>query len=59
MPKAPKGPKGKPPTAPKSRKIPRKQPEDPIALGVQIMREATHRDIGDTADKITRAPKKR
>jgi hypothetical protein len=41
MPKASKGPKGKPPTAPKSTKLPRKLPDDPIARGVAIMREAT------------------
>jgi hypothetical protein len=37
MPKAPK----KPPTPPKSTKLPRKLPDDPIARGVAIMREAT------------------
>lgn len=59
MPKAPTGPKkSKPPVPPKSTKLPRKLPEDPIARGVAIMREATERDVGDTADKITRAPKK-
>jgi len=54
MPKAPKAP---PP--PKSKKLPRKLPEDPIARGVAIMREATEREVGDAADKITRAPKKK
>ena len=44
---------------PKSKKLPRKRPDDPIAVGVQIMREATGQDIGDTADEITRAKKKR
>lgn len=32
---------------PKSAKLPRKLPEDPIARGVAIMREATERDVGD------------
>jgi len=40
MPKMPTGPK-KPPAPPKSTKLPRKLPEDPIARGVAIMREAT------------------
>ena len=53
----PKGSKDKQP--PKSTKLPRKLPEDPIARGVAIMREATGQDVGDTADKITRAKKKR
>ena len=41
MPKTPTAPKRKPPTAPKSTKLPRKLPDDPIARGVAIMREAT------------------
>lgn len=41
MPKVPDGPKRKPPSAPKSTKLPRKLPDDPIARGVAIMREAT------------------
>lgn len=45
------------PKLPKSKKLSRKLPEDPIARGVAIMREATERAIGDTADEITRAPK--
>jgi hypothetical protein len=52
MPKAPK--------PPKSKKLPRKLPEDPVSRAVSIMREATKQDaVGDTADKITRAPKKK
>jgi hypothetical protein len=39
MPKTPTGPK--PPAPPKSTKLPRKLPDDPIARGVAIMREAT------------------
>jgi hypothetical protein len=31
----------KPPAPPKSTKLPRKLPDDPIARGVAIMREAT------------------
>ena len=50
----PKGPK-----PPKSTKLPRKLPEDPVARAMAIMREATARHEGDTADKITRAKKKR
>ena len=41
MPKKPQAPKGKPPVPPKSKKLPRKLPDDPIARGVAIMREAT------------------
>jgi hypothetical protein len=50
----------KAPQPPKSKKLPRKLPDDPIALGVAIMREATktNEEVGNTADKITRAPKK-
>jgi hypothetical protein len=62
MPKGPSGQKreaAKPPVPPKSKKLPRKLPDDPIARGVAIMREATERDAGDLGDKITRAPKKR
>lgn len=33
--------KGKSPIPPKSTKLPRKLPDDPIARGVAIMREAT------------------
>ena len=51
MPKAPKPPKPK--------KRPRKLAEHPVAHGVAITREATEQEIGDTADKITRARKKR
>ena len=39
MPKTPTGPKR--PAPPKSTKLPRNLPEDPIARGVAIMREAT------------------
>lgn len=39
MTKAPKKPKA--PVPPKSKKLPRKLPDDPIARGVAIMREAT------------------
>jgi len=41
MPKAPQGWKRKAPYAPKSKKLPRNLPDDPIARGVAIMREAT------------------
>ena len=40
MPKKSQDPKGKPPVPPKSTKLPRKLPEDPIARGVAVMREA-------------------
>ena len=46
-------------TSPNSKKLPRKLPEDPVARAMAIMREATGVEVGDTADKITRAPKKR
>jgi len=50
----------KAPQASKSKKLPRKLPEDPVSRAVSIMRTATKQDqIGDTADKITRAPKKK
>jgi len=42
MPKTPTGSK-KPPAPPKSTKLPRKLPDDPIARGVAIMREATEK----------------
>jgi len=54
MPKGLQGPK-----PPKSKKLPRNLPEDPVSSAVHIMREATNQDVGDIADKITRAPKKR
>ncbi len=41
MPKRPQG--QNPPVPPKSTKLPRKLPEDPIARGVAIMREATEK----------------
>jgi hypothetical protein len=47
----------KAPDPPKSKKLPRKLPEDPVARAMAIMREATGVEIGDTADKITRATK--
>ena len=43
MPKVPSRPKRKPPVPPKSTKLPRKLPDDPIARGVAIMREATEK----------------
>jgi hypothetical protein len=36
----------KAPQPPKSKKLPRERPDDPIALGVQIMREATGQSDG-------------
>jgi hypothetical protein len=45
---------------PKSKKLPCKLPEDPVSRAVQIMRQATKQNaVGDTAYKITRAPKKK
>lgn len=49
----------KAPVPPKSKKLPRKLPDDPVSRAVSIMREATKQDVGDMADKITRAPKKK
>lgn len=44
MPKTPDNPKREaPPAAPKSTKLPRKLPDDPIARGVALMREATEK----------------
>ena len=51
MPKTPTGTKK--PAPPKSTKLPRKLPDDPIARGVAIMREAT----GQT-DKAAKPAKK-
>jgi hypothetical protein len=49
----------KAPTPPKSKKLPRKLPEDPVSRVASIKRKATRQDaVGDIADKITRAPKK-
>jgi hypothetical protein len=49
----------KAPQPPKSKKLPRKLPEDPVSRAVSIMRTATKQDaVGDVADKVTRAPKK-
>ena len=42
---------------PKSKKLPHTLPADPVSRAVAIMREATNRQVGDTADKITRARK--
>lgn len=58
MPKA-AGHKGKAPIPPKSTKLPRKLPAEPVARAMAIMREATGVEVGDMADMITRAPKKR
>lgn len=41
MPKGPQGQKRKAPSAPKSKKLPRKLPEDPVSRAVAIMRDAT------------------
>lgn len=47
----PKGPQGQ---------KPKKLPKDPVSRAVSIMRQATKQaEVGDTADKITRAPKKK
>ena len=53
----PKTPASKAP--PKSKKLPRKLPEEPIARGVAILQEATKQQVGDMADRITRAPTKK
>lgn len=46
----PKGPQGQ---------KPKKLPKDPVSRAAAIMRQANKQaEIGDTADKITRAPKK-
>jgi hypothetical protein len=47
------------PEPPKSKKLPRKLPEDPKARGSAIMRDASKQEVGDMVDKITRAPKKK
>jgi len=33
--------------------------EDTVSRAVRIKREATNQEVGDIADKITRAPKKK
>jgi hypothetical protein len=55
MRKGPNGQKRKdePPVPPKSTKLPRKLPDDPIARGVAIMREAT----GQAAVTPKKAPR--
>lgn len=53
----PEGPQGQKP--PKSKKLPRKLPDDPVSRAVKMTRTATKREVGDMADKITRAPKKK
>ena len=45
------------PKAPETRKVPKSQ--KPVAQDIYAVREATKREVGDIADKITRAPKKR
>ena len=48
----PKGPQGqKPPVPPKSKKLPRKLPDDPVSRAVAIMREATGQD-GDIQSAV-------
>jgi len=44
---------------PTSKKLPRKPAEDSISRAEHIMRPATEREVGDTADEITRAPKRK
>jgi hypothetical protein len=58
MPKGPQGEKRKKTIVctPKSKEIPRTLPDGPA---VRIPRIATLQEIGDTADEITRAPKKK
>lgn len=51
----PKGQSGQ--KLPKFKKLPRKLPEDSVARCSAIVQEATEREVGDVADKITRAPK--
>jgi hypothetical protein len=51
----PKGLQGQKPS--KSKNLSRKKPE--VLDARVLMQEATQREVGDTADKITRAPKKR
>jgi len=52
----PKGPQGQK-QPPKSKKLPRKLPENPVSQAVPIIREATNQEVGDEADKVTRTPK--
>lgn len=49
----------KAPTPAKSKKLPRKLAEDQVSRAVSAMRTATGQQVGDIADKITRAPKKK
>jgi hypothetical protein len=44
---------------PKSKKRPRNLPEDPVSRAGHVRRTATKDEVGDVADKITRAPKKK
>jgi hypothetical protein len=49
------------PTPPRKSKTAKskKSPGDPAPKNVYAVREASKREVGDVADKITRAPKKR
>jgi hypothetical protein len=49
----------KAPHPPKSKKLPRKLPEDPVSRAGHARRTATKDEVGDVADRITRAPKKK
>lgn len=42
-----------------TKKLPRNLPVDSVSRTLAIKREATNQDVRDTADKITRAPKRR
>ena len=42
-----------------TKRPPRELPQDPVSRAVHTVRATTERDVGDTADKIMRAPKKR
>jgi hypothetical protein len=52
VPKGPSGQKRKAPPAPKSKKLPRNLPEDPVSRAVSIMRTATKQDVGDIVKLI-------
>jgi hypothetical protein len=52
----PNGTHGQKTAAPKSKKLPRQRPVDAVSRSVR--RQATNQEVGDTADRITRAPRK-
>ena len=51
----PKDSQGQKTTPAKSKMQPRQRPEDAVSRAVHTKRDATNQEVGDTADRITRA----